>query len=60
MLQVRQYTFPTYKQGFSAVEKYRNELLQRYRSGQRLDWEELDWLDWAELTLLKRSHSSAG
>jgi hypothetical protein len=60
MLQVRQYTFPTYKQGQSAVEQYRNELLQRYREGRKLEYEELDWLDWAELTLMQKPRSSVG
>ena len=55
MLTIRSYTFPTYKQGLYAVEKTRNELLQRYRNGQRLELEEQDWLDWAERALVPKA-----
>ena len=52
---VRNYTLPTYKQGVYAIEKTRNELMDRYRSGQRLELEEQDWLDWAERFLVTKT-----
>ena len=55
MSSVKQYTLPTYNQGLRAVEQTRNELVQKFRQGQKLDYEEQDWLDWAENALMRSS-----
>ncbi len=51
MLMVKTYNFPTPDEGRYAVEQKRNELARMYRSGCRLDAEEMDWLDWADNVL---------
>lgn len=51
MLMVKTYNFPTPDEGRFAVEQKRNELARMYRSGHRLDAEEMDWLDWADNVL---------
>jgi len=51
MMTVKHYSLPTTSHGFTAIQNKRAELLQKYRSGRRLDSEELDWLDWAESIL---------
>ena len=55
MSSVKQYTLPTYNQGLRVVEQTRNELVQKFRQGQKLDYEEQDWLDWAENALMRSS-----
>jgi hypothetical protein len=54
MFSVKQYSLPTYRHGSAAVKRVRDELMRRYRNGERLDPEELDWLDWAEVSLDKK------
>jgi len=51
MTSVKQYSLPTYRQGHANVKRVRDELIRRYRLGDHLDTEELDWLDWAEISL---------
>lgn len=50
---VQMYKFPTRRDGFKAIIERRNELAKRYSFGQKLDSEELDYLDWAEIVLDK-------
>ena len=54
MMSGKQYSLPTYKNGVSAIKQMRDELMKRYKHGERLDNEELDWLDWAEISLDKK------
>lgn len=58
MLTVKQYTLPTFKEGYRSILNTRSELLRRYRSGQKLDVEEKDWLDWSDLALDNKIQSS--
>jgi hypothetical protein len=54
MLKVKRYKLPVQydlHDGFRSIERKHQELLQKQRAGYPLDEEELDWLDWAELTL---------
>ena len=51
MVTVKQYTLPTYKEGYRAILQTRTELMKRYRAGKKLDVEEKDWLDWSDLAL---------
>lgn len=48
---VKQYSLPNFNQGYRAISSKRNELMRRYRSGQKLDVEEKDWLDWSDIAL---------
>jgi len=51
MMLVKQYSLPTFKQGYRAISNTRSELMKRYRAGQKLDVEEKDWLDWSDIAL---------
>ena len=48
---VKQYYLPTFRHGYRAIYNMRSELIKRYRSGQKLDVEEKDWLDWSDIAL---------
>lgn len=48
---VKQYSFPTLKDGVYSIEKVADKLSFRYRRGYKLDEEELDYIDWAERML---------
>ena len=48
---VKHYTFPTFRDNDSVITKKRNELMKRYRETGKIDYEEQDWLDWAERQL---------
>jgi len=58
MLTVKQYTLPTFKEGYRSILNTRTELMRRYRAGQKLDVEEKDWLDWSDLALDNKIQSS--
>jgi len=49
------YTLPTKGQGKTVIERVRRELVLRVREGGVLSPEEIDWLDWADLTVNQNS-----
>ena len=54
MLDIKRYKLPMtfdIHDGVRSIERKREELLQKIRSGHSIDYEESDWLDWAEQTL---------
>lgn len=50
-MDIQLFSFPTLKDGRIAVEEYYCELLNKYRNGELLELEELDWLDSANTWL---------
>lgn len=51
-MDVKVFDFPTMKDGRIAVEHKYCELLNLYRSGEKLDLEALDWMDTANNWLM--------
>lgn len=43
--------FPTLNEGLIKVEETFCDMLNKYRNGETLDTEELDWFDWANNVL---------
>ena len=52
MIDVEMHKFPTLKDGRIAVEEKYCELVNKYRSGDRLDPEAIDWMDSANTWLI--------
>jgi len=48
---VKQYSFPTFDDGITSMERMMNYLSRQRRHYRKLDNEEQDWLDWAEQAL---------
>lgn len=48
---VKQYSFPTFDDGITSMERMMNYLSRQRRYGRKLENEEQDWLDWAEQAL---------
>lgn len=51
-MHIEVFTFPTLKDGRIAVETKFCELVNRYRNGEQLDPEAIDWMDTANTWLL--------
>lgn len=51
-MEIEVYSFPTMKDGRTAVEYKYCELLNQYRNGEKLDPEALDWMDSANTWLM--------
>ena len=54
-MNVEMYRFPVLSDGYYAVEKQFLEFNSQYRNGEKLDIEQLDWMDWANTILLTTS-----
>ena len=54
-MDIQVFSFPTLKDDTHAVEQLYCELLNKYRNGEVLDTEELDWMDSAHVQLIIES-----
>jgi hypothetical protein len=54
-MDIQVFSFPTLRDGQHAVEEHYCLLVNKYRNGETLDTEELDWMDSAN-TWLATSH----
>ena len=52
MIDVEMHTFPTLKDGRIAIEVKYCELVNKYRNGESMDYETVDWMDSANTWLI--------
>lgn len=51
-MDIQVFSFPTLQDGIHAVEETYCDLVNKYRNGEVLDAEELDWMDSANVQLI--------
>ena len=51
-MDIQIFSFPTQNDGRYAVEEHYCQLVNKYRNGETLDVEELDWMDTANTWLM--------
>lgn len=57
-MEIKLHKFPTITDGIHKVEEFYCELINKYRSGEELDLETLDWLDQANVLLIMDSYAN--